>query len=284
MPRAVQILKESVWHWDTFSIDGLGDRESAILTELVCNSKKLNIVDSVLWFHSYLPLDGDWKSYLANKTAKFRKTMRYTDNYLSRQGKISWTMVKKGKEVDEALQVFFDIDRQSWKADGGEVLDEEPTLMSYYQQLMREFVKIEGCGIFLLLLDKKPIAGVICLLMRNTLYALKTSFNDNYTQFSPGTVLFHHLIEESYKAGYDAIDFLGKIPFSERWTEQSQSFRRLLITNQNIYSRFLREIKNRKTSASPPGPTLFPDPEKQTLLNSPVEPSSKKELYTGIQR
>lgn len=242
MPEVVGALEKTAGQWDLFQLDGIEEEEYRILAKSTSASGRLKVVDASEWSDSFLPLEGDWQSYLQSKTAKFRKTLRYTDNVLSREGTLRWEMARKD-EVAPALEAFLELDKKSWKKERGEYILGDTRLAGFYRRTILDLAESGTSGIFLLFIEQRPIAGAICLFSGETLYTLKTSFDEALAKFSPGTVLFHHLIEYAYQSGYRRFDFVGRIPFSERWTDQNKNFQRVVITNRNLYSRALGEMK-----------------------------------------
>jgi CelD/BcsL family acetyltransferase involved in cellulose biosynthesis len=240
MPEVIGALEQTSRQWDLFLLDCVEAEEQRLFANSA--SAKLKVVDASEWSDSSLHLEGDWESYLQSKTAKFRKTLRYTDNVLSREGTLRWEM-SRGEAVGPALELFLELDQRSWKREGGEYILGDVKLAGFYRQTLLDLAESGAGGIFLLWSGERPIAGTICLFSQGTLYTLKTSFDEALAKFSPGTVLFHHLIEHAYESGCRLLDFVGKIPFSQRWTDQSRSFQRWVVTNQNPYSHALGEMK-----------------------------------------
>lgn len=244
MPLVVKsMLERSDLKWDVWYLNGLDKYQSKALFNAIVSNSRLSMVESKRFFHSYLSLEGDWSDYLSNKTAKFRKSLRYADNLLGKQGIVHLYMYENQHELLDAVELFFELDSRSWKRDKGECLLNDRNLVDYYRTLIHEFAEIGACGIYLLSLDDKVIGGVLCLFMHNIIYTLKTSFDNDYAKFSPGTVLFHHLIESAFTTGFRAIDFVGKMPFSDQWTENNQCFQDVMIMNMKPYAMTLAGIR-----------------------------------------
>jgi hypothetical protein len=247
MPLLVQsMLEQKDQKWDVWYLNGLDEAQSKALLNVIKSNSRLRMIENKRFFHSYLSIEGDFPDYLSKKTAKFRKSLRYADNLLGRQGIVQLHMYKNQHELPDAVELFLELDSRSWKRDKGEFLLNDDNLADYYRTLIHEFAEIGACGIYLLFLDDKVIGGVLCLLMHNIIYTLKTSFDNDYAKFSPGTVLFHHLIESAFTTGAKAIDFVGKMPFSDQWTENNQCFQDVMIMNMKPYSLTLAGIRKIK--------------------------------------
>jgi CelD/BcsL family acetyltransferase involved in cellulose biosynthesis len=62
----------------------------------------------------------------------------------------------------------------------------------------------------LLLLDGRPVAHICGAVYKNVYYALKTSYDEAYRAWSPGILLFWHVLERVFGEGLAIFDFLGE--------------------------------------------------------------------------
>jgi len=244
------LLENSGRQWNVLRLNGLDKSQTKALLDASESNSRLRVIESKHFFHSYLSLEGNLPEYLSKKSAKFRKSLRYADNLLERQGNVHLRMHEHQQELHEAIELFLELDSRSWKRENGEWLLNDRNLANYYYALIDEFAEISACGIYLLYLDDQIIGGVLCLFMHNIIYTLKTSFDHEYAKFSPGTVLFHHLIEFAFTANYSAIDFVGKMPFSDQWTKNNQCFQDVMLMNTKPYSLMLAGVRKIKQLSS----------------------------------
>lgn len=236
MPEIIEALENSVGSWDILQVDGLGEDEYVGFLKAMFPRRGLQVVGAGTRLFSYLRLEGDWESYLGGRTVNFRRTLRRTERAISARGHAEFVACGKNGGIEEAFETYCRIDLNSWKREDGVVIAGDDGLYDYYRRVVLDFAKAEGSWIFLLLVDGKPVAGIIGLVCHNKLYTLKTSFDIAYSDCSPGTVLMCRVIRLAYEERYEGIDFLGKGEFTERWSRSSRSFRSLTVMRRNPFT------------------------------------------------
>jgi hypothetical protein len=67
-------------------------------------------------------------------------------------------------------------------------------------------------------LNNEAIVYTLIIQYKKTAYLMKTSFNNGYKKFSPGTYILNSTIHELFnKREIDKIDFLTDLPFHRVW-------------------------------------------------------------------
>lgn len=132
------------------------------------------------------------------------------DRYLSKRKinnleKISYIMNVTQKDV--IANIAF-IENKSWKSKFGQDMVTHEDKLIYYTELIKS-----GLAEVTFLFDKKdntPIAYRIDASVRDKIFQLKTSFNEQYKKYSPGTYLIVYDIIKYYKEkDYKEIDLYG---------------------------------------------------------------------------
>ena len=164
-----------------------------------------------------LELEKDWQSYLSSRSRHFRSELRRKRKAMTRAGTAEWRVVSSVEEVNDALDEVFSIERDSWKESEGTSLTTESGLTTFYRDLALQCARSGWLRIYLLQLDSRPIAHVFGVVFDGQLYALKTSYRQEYHHLSPGAVLFGYVVEDGFAQGYRLLDFLGD---KSRWKNE----------------------------------------------------------------
>jgi hypothetical protein len=124
-------------------------------------------------------------------------------------------------ELEAGLAAFDHIEAGSWKAVGGETIAASDG-RGHYTELVRRFGQIGACHLWLLRIDAEPAAAFITIAMSGTVYLLKTSYQLRFAsaRHAPSRVLLSHLIEHYWRAGWQLLDCVGRMPFVERWSRE----------------------------------------------------------------
>jgi CelD/BcsL family acetyltransferase involved in cellulose biosynthesis len=164
----------------------------------------------------YLEISGSWEQYLETRTtkrvARWRKRVRKIENI---EG-MSVHRMDPSVNVDSLVDGFTDVEARSWKERQGTSIRGRG-LEAYYHDLCRELASAGWFHPVWLERDGRMFAFVLGVVYRGALYALKTSFDEKYGEFSPGTPLFHYLVTDAFGMGCWKVDFLGE---PSRWKSE----------------------------------------------------------------
>jgi CelD/BcsL family acetyltransferase involved in cellulose biosynthesis len=105
--------------------------------------------------------------------------------------------------------------------------------------VVRSFSALGMAAVSVLRLGAAPIAATLSLATRSRLVTLKTSFDQRYSKYSPGSQLYKHVTAHAFNGGFKELDFYGKMPFSERWTKDERRFADLQIEGLTVRSRLV---------------------------------------------
>ena len=133
---------------------------------------------------------------------------------LERIGTVGFTRAC-GPDRPAALEDYLRAERLSWKSAGGELLSASPAIGGFY----RAVAMMPGTEIWSMLLEGRPIAGMILRRAAGELVCLKTFFDSALDPHSPGSllaiaILRHHLQDPAparmnFYSGKDSYRFLA---------------------------------------------------------------------------
>ena len=187
-----------------------------------------------------IPLDKDWQKYLAEKSPRFRKTLR---NVANRMAKLERATVKtyEGKcAAGEAIEKLFAVSDASWKVADGIAITSSTQRMRFFKELMDGAVTAEKVRIVILEVDGKPIASETQIIDGGIVYALRSDYDDRYADSSPGSFLQIEILKELFASPYAEYNFgVGLNSYKSRWTEKRRQLLRFRIYNHTLCGLFL---------------------------------------------
>lgn len=243
--------------WDLLRLHGLPEGEFTDALARQLETLRCRCTTTRTWGHSRLKIDQPWEQYL--RTGVSRETRRRFERQgrrLAELGTVHWTNARLGEAVTAGLKAFMDIEGRSWKREAGETIASDPALVAFYDDVIRTFSAAGMAEVTVLSLDEAPIAAVISLSSRSRLVTLKSSFDEGFAKYSPGSQLFTQVTAEAFHGGFQELDFYAKIPFSERWTKDERRFSDLLIEGPTVRSWLIGRAwaaKNRRAAVHAPG-------------------------------
>lgn len=240
-------------HWDVLLVDGIPQFAADDQDPLRKACARRPAAGRV-WSHCYIPFDRDWNDFLRAQGRHFRKRLSQPANALNELGQVNFQLLSSLDDIKAGLEAFMAIDAASWKAESGESIAHH-AVGDYYRALALRFANQGACHLWLLKLDDQPAASFLCLIHKEIVYLIKTSYKQEFAsaRHSPGRVLLAHMIEHYWKNGWLAMDCVGRMPFVERWTQQCVAFQpwfgysarplgRLLGGIDRLRDRFGREV------------------------------------------
>ncbi len=217
--------------WDLLLLEGVPS-DSASLAAFLDQAGEAGIRVSAdpAWTAGYTAISRTWGDYLAGRGHNFRKSMRRQARALARHGVVDLERHETPAEIEPAMAVFLEVDRESWKASGGESVALHPELSAFYRTLAGRCARQGQAEVWILRVAGEPAAAAFCLRDRRSLYVYKCSYRERFAeQLSPGFVLVNHILEDAWSRGFACVDFLGHTPAIERWATHQRELSRLTL-------------------------------------------------------
>lgn len=197
----------------------------------------------------FLPIKGDWESFLASKNKKFR--YKYRQRRKLFEGNPDYSMRWFGKPVDIEILLndILRIEARSWKAPSRIDISSNSSEKQYYEILL-PFLAERGCLLANIFYDgNRPLAYNLCCSWNGWIGQLKTSFDEEFKHLSPGSIVIDAAIREAFLRKAYEFDFLGHADKHKlSWTKHTREHADFFIYGPAIRSRvlgYLKALKNR---------------------------------------
>ncbi|MBI3805583.1 MAG: GNAT family N-acetyltransferase [Nitrospirae bacterium] len=163
----------------------------------------------------WLELSGDWERFSSALPGRLRNTLKRCRKKAEEKGKLQFEVIRESQQLDDILDVLFEIESRSWKGKGGTAMKSDPEAERFYRELAH-WAMTEGClFLFLLKLDGVPIAGSFCLSSGKTVFLLKPGYDDSFSALSPGSLLQAEVLKYLFMLPEISVyNFLGAC---DRW-------------------------------------------------------------------
>jgi hypothetical protein len=184
----------------------------------------------------YIKIDHlSWAEYLKSLKKKDR------DNFIRKKNKIQRggdTEIKQLVNYAEIIDTIRRIEEKSWKHQNRSAIIDKDRQIKFYDLLIKKYNS--NLLFFVLYFNKKPISYSMGLLYDNKYYSLKTSYDMEYRNFSPGIVLRFYLLEYCFNLNFHEFDFCGvDEPWKKGFTKASRQHINYIIFNKKIYPKSL---------------------------------------------
>jgi CelD/BcsL family acetyltransferase involved in cellulose biosynthesis len=194
----------------------------------------------------HVRFEGGFEKYLQTRSAHFRRNLSNARNRLRKEGESEFVVLREGsKALDEPLEELFALSLRSWKGTAGTAEGARAELRRFYGRVAECWACKGGLELRFLRVNGAAVASLISLIESGRVYTLKTAYDPRYRRLSPGTLIFHSLLEDHLNRGAREIDFVAvKQAYLDRWcTGYRRHFNVCIFKKGNPYSRLLYHLK-----------------------------------------
>ena len=209
--------------WDVVVLPQLA-ADSETLEEMKGLAKERSLLTGV-WTSSASPrlqLRGSWESYFQSRPAKHRSNLRNRLGRLQRLGPVETEEITGADQLASALDEGLRIEAAAWKGKNGTAIASRPESRLFYERFAERAAQRGWLRLQFLKVGGKRIAFNYCLRFRDTLYIIKQGYDPAYAAYSPFNLLCMFMLQDAFRRGMSAVDFLGcEEPWKRCWTEES---------------------------------------------------------------
>lgn len=181
-------------------------------------------------------------------SGNWQYSIRRPYNRMRKAGSLRYRHITDLQEAEHLLETLVTQHRARYHQRGEASLFDKPANIQFYKNLIPALSQPDWLDFCVLELDEKPVALHFGFKYNNTLTWYKPSFDIEYSNYSPGTVLTKYLIEYAQDAKFDVLDFtIGDEPFKERFSSTKEYNRWLSIYKKSTHANYhsLRELSAR---------------------------------------
>ena len=182
---------------------------------------------------------------MTSRTAKFRSNMKRAREKICANGELKIEKITDPAKILNSLGFAIDISRKSWKGKTNSDMAGNDNSQEFFKLLS------EVCGekgwivLWLLYLNEKPIAMQYQLFYENKAYLLRTDFDEEFKEYSPGTVFRSYVIEDYDNTKIKEYDLCGMDYFYKmRLTDLIREHKAFYIFNDRFISKSIYRIEN----------------------------------------
>jgi len=152
----------------------------------------------------------NWESYFNSISSKRKYELRRRQKRANELGEMNFEFITPENDQFKSLtQRAFEIESSGWKRKTGSGIMVNKNLNQFFSEYLYNASLENILRYAFLKIDEKYIATMICLEYSNRLWVLKIGYDENFTKFAPGVLLFFHTIKKSFEMNLSAVEILG---------------------------------------------------------------------------
>jgi CelD/BcsL family acetyltransferase involved in cellulose biosynthesis len=195
-------------------IDGLAEGLGMRLRRHARSSAELPWID--------LSSHDDWDGYLATRSSKLRKRLRWLDRRQAKDHSVEVRRTQSPDQVEADMSTFFDLHDRRWAGRGGSSLDSDRA-RAFHHGFAAAALQRGWLRLWFLEFDGAPVAAWYGWRIGERYAFYNGGLDPDHSKLSPGLVLLARVIESAFGEGARVFDFLlGDEGYKARFAEHSR--------------------------------------------------------------
>ncbi len=225
----------------TLKIDILQQDPNILPVESIYNSN-IETLDYITTGH--LLIEGDFETYFAGLGKNQRQNYNKANNRLKKQNtRVRLVIEESPDNMKKSVEEYGIIESGSWKNDLGTAININNRQGQFYAQIMNDFAQKNMAEAWKYYYDNKLVAIDLCIKNSEQLIILKTTFDSDYSRYSPAINMKIDAIKTIYENHtVQRIEYFGKML---DWHKRLNSTGRTMYHFSYYYSQLLLALKNK---------------------------------------
>lgn len=190
---------------------------------------------------------GDWDDFLSQRSARFRKSIRYNLNKAKRDSSLQIKQFSEPDDIRKILPFVYEISRNSWKAEKKQSISDIPEYKHFFRYFIDEVADIGWINLWMLKSNDRYIAYEYHLKYDGIVYPIGADFDNRYRKLSPGSILEYNIIKALFKDNgvRKYYTCAQNYKYLQNWTDIMEPHVDIEVFNSGILSIFLYFVEYR---------------------------------------
>jgi CelD/BcsL family acetyltransferase involved in cellulose biosynthesis len=228
----------------------------------------------------------DWSIYQKRLPKSHRQGMLRAAKRLACEGDVHYEMHSHldTSEVEPWLREAFELEDRGWKGASGTSVLRTPGMFRFFVGQAEQLARWGQLETAALRLDGRLLAFIHGFRGKGVYFAHKISYDPRLAAFSPGQLLFYHVLEQLHNSsGTWALDFMGPLNQAlSRWRPETHGIGRVAIAPRRLvgraalyaYQHGWRRFRQWQTNAADRMADRAPVPVDEDSISEPADISS----------
>jgi CelD/BcsL family acetyltransferase involved in cellulose biosynthesis len=238
-------------HWDVLSLASVA-QDSALHRRLGAAAGRLRT--STKTTSAYIPLPGNWETYLKSLAKKLRRNLKYFSSKLENDhpGGVIFNCLTDPGELPEAMQRLEELTKNRWHEKERASNFDYPSYSAFHQAIAGLALERGWLRLYQLIVSGRVIGMCYNYRFHDRVYAYAVAFDLAWSGYSPGRLAIANSIQASIRESASEYDWgAGDHAYKFAWTDHSRvedeilfsnSWRGIIWLEQRSFLEHLREI------------------------------------------
>ncbi|MBK8907076.1 MAG: GNAT family N-acetyltransferase [Rhodospirillales bacterium] len=174
----------------------------------------------------FLPVAGSWDQFVAAWPKSRRRSVKRALRAAQDHGPVACEIVAPTPETAEAhIRDFLRIEGSGWKGRAGTAACLNPHSERFWRSYCLALAADGALRVSTLRIGSVAVAVQLGAEVARRYWALKIGHDEHYEDASPGFLLTHETLRDTFARGLTGYEFMGEdMPWKQRWTERTHEF------------------------------------------------------------
>ncbi len=173
-----------------------------------------------------LTINGKYEDYWKQRSKNLTHNLLRQRRRLKERGEsLEFAIDRSAESVAGAIQEYGLLESTGWKGAEGSAVSPENVQGRFYREMLQDFCERGEAVVYRLRLNGKTVASDLCLERDQTLFILKTAYDESVQGLSLGLLLHQELFQRTFDDGrIRAIEFYGQLrDWHTKWTNETRT-------------------------------------------------------------
>jgi len=183
-------------------------------------------------------VDDALERYFSGSRKRFKKELDRRLRRLQEIGRVEFCVTD---QYDAAtMKTFFDVESSGWKGREGTAASNDPNVVRLHEDFASSLAERRALSIYQLKLDDTTIAISLNILFDDKIAHWKTAYDETFSQYAPGNLLFRELLRNGIRDGISEIDMLSPaLPYKLVWSTGVREHSALYVFRKGLVGKLL---------------------------------------------
>lgn len=194
-------------------------------------------------------IQGEFHEYWKTRSRNLQKNLRrYLNKANGKFRTVSLIQHHTPPAIAPASGRYGDIESKGWKAKNGTAIHKDNQQGKFYTDMLLNFASKENARIYELHFDGEIVASRLCIESKESLIILKTTYDEDMSEFAPGRLLLYMLLEEEFKKkGVKHVEFYTAATQDQiQWSTGQREIKHLTVYRTHWIKSLTETLKSIK--------------------------------------
>jgi len=238
----LKFVVEGSENWDAIHFRNVrGDSPNLPMLRDAFGDAPFGYVERVNIRSPYISIDRDWTDYYGALGKNVRSDLRRRLNHLAKLGKAEFIRLHDVDDVADTLAMIRSMHVKCRGARGEISWYTNEKRFRFASLIVKRFGDRKWLDLVFFKLNDRVIAYYLGFVHNSIVYFWNTGFDPEFAAVSPGKLLLHYWIRDSFAQGYREFDFMvGEESYKLQWTSSVRPNREFFVFKDTVRSHLLK--------------------------------------------